>query len=189
VTSKPTPDRNTRSAEPDAAGSGEGRAASSRGLRMRDEDHARAAFGLSGSPAQGGDQQMRGGYGGEGYRHYGADYASGAQGGAGGPAYAGDYGSSPDGTPRQFGSEGEENYDRGIQSADQRRGDQLKDAGPGRRDDAKAGHVTFGNSTAGLAHDGDGGCPAGTEAPVTDTGMTGGAAGTTAGSPSGGRQT
>src|SRR3954451_22939665 len=119
---QPTPDRSTRGSEPDTAGSGEGSRATSKGLELRDEDHVRAAFGLSGSPAQGGDQQMRGGYGGEGYRNYGAEGGSGAHGGgAGGPAYAGDYGSGSDGTPRQFGSEGEENYDRGVQSADQRR--------------------------------------------------------------------
>src|SRR3954451_21781727 len=87
---QPTPDRSTRGSEPDTAGSGEGSRATSKGLELRDEDHVRAAFGLSGSPAQGGDQEMRGGYGGEGYRNYGASYSSGALGGgAGGPAYFG----------------------------------------------------------------------------------------------------
>jgi CBS domain len=85
--------------EPDPGRPDEGRAPGSgvaetggqgRGFALGDEDHVRAAFGLSGSPAQGGDQEMRGGYGGEGYRHYGASYSSGALGGgAGGPAYFG----------------------------------------------------------------------------------------------------
>jgi hypothetical protein len=58
---------------------------------------------------------MRGGYGGEGYSNYGANYGEGAQGGgAGGPGYFGDYGSYRDGTPRRWGSEGEEDYDRGM---------------------------------------------------------------------------
>jgi uncharacterized protein YjbJ (UPF0337 family) len=42
------------------------------GFEFNDEDHVRAAFGLSGSPVgDGGSGRMRGGFGGDGYRNYG----------------------------------------------------------------------------------------------------------------------
>jgi osmotically-inducible protein OsmY len=64
---------------------------------------------------------MRGGFGGEGYSNYGQIYGRGAQGrGAGATGYFGDYGSHRDGTPRRWGSEGEEDYDRGVMSARER---------------------------------------------------------------------
>ena len=60
---------------------------------------------------------MRGGYGGEGYAMYGASYGRSAQGG-GGPRYEdfGGHGSTRGGVPWRRGTEGEENYDRGIRS-------------------------------------------------------------------------
>lgn len=86
--------------------------------RFREEDDVRASFAggfNQASSDSGTGNRMPGGYGGDGYNNYGATYSEGGQGGgAGGPSYFGDHGSNPDGTPRRYGTEGEENFDRDI---------------------------------------------------------------------------
>jgi CBS domain-containing protein len=122
-------------------GSGEGwRQDVDRGFRFREEDDRRATFagGFNEGYGEGegeGPGRMRGGFGGGGYSNYGRIYGRGAQGGgAGGPGYFGDYGSYRDGTPRLRGSEGEENYDRGMRS--------------GREHGPSLGGTRFSNETA-----------------------------------------
>ena len=86
-------------------------------FRFREEDDIRAAFpgGFNQGYGEGNDDSSAAGSGGRGTLGYGEMYGEGAQGGgAGGPAYFGDHGSNPDGTPRRFGSEGEENFDRAV---------------------------------------------------------------------------
>ncbi|HEY8565179.1 MAG TPA: CBS domain-containing protein [Beijerinckiaceae bacterium] len=125
-------------------------------FRFREEDALRAAFpgGYHEAYGEGQDQgggPMQGGFGGDGYRHYGQGSGFRAQ-GAGGPAadpFA-DHGSHPDGTPRNYGSEGEENYDRGYLSARPfgDRGDRPefgRGASGGRDYGAGPGHVVFGH--------------------------------------------
>jgi CBS domain-containing protein len=119
-------------------GSGQGwRNEPAAGLRFREEDHRRAAFpgGFNEPYGEGGRPgRMPGGYGGEGYGGYGASYGRGAQGG-GGPRYDdfGGHGSTRRGVPWRRGTEGEENYDRGIRS--------------GREDYAPWGGNRFSNET------------------------------------------
>ena len=121
-----------------------------RGFRFRDEDDRRAAFpgGFNEGYGEGGDRRgrMPGGFGGDGYNAYGGPGARGAQGrgaqGGGGPGYDdfSGHGSSRDGTPRRTGTEGEENYDRGIRS--------------GREDFPAWGGNRFSNETAGYRREG-----------------------------------
>jgi CBS domain-containing protein len=126
-------------------GSGQGwRNEPAPGLRFRDEDHRRAAFpgGFNEPYGEGGRPgRMRGGYGGESYGSYGASYGRGAQGG-GGPRYDdfGGRGSRRSGVPWRAGTEGEENYDRGIRS--------------GREDYAPWGGNRFSNETYGYWREG-----------------------------------
>jgi hypothetical protein len=131
-------------------GSGEGwRNERPQGFRFRDEDDRRAAFpgGFNEPYGEGGRPgRMRGGYGGEGYAMYGGAGARGAQGrgaqGGGGPRYDdfGGHGSRRSGAPRRLGTEGEENYDRGIRS--------------GREDYAPWGGNRFSNETYGYWREG-----------------------------------
>ena len=127
-------------------------------FRFREEDDMRAAFpgSFNGAPGGGeGGNHMPGGFGGDGYNHYGETYTEGSQGGgAEGPAYFGDHGSNPDGTPRHYGSEGEENFDRGIRVEDPAL--------------AGGGSARFSNETAGYARDG-GAEPAGGGERKTDS--------------------
>jgi len=108
-------------------GSGEGwREDRERGFRFRDEDDRRAAFpgGFNQGYGEGANRSSRmpGGFGGDGYRSYGGPGARGVQGrgaqGGGGPGYDdfSGHGSRRGGIPRRIGTEGEENYDRGIRS-------------------------------------------------------------------------
>jgi CBS domain-containing protein len=115
------------------------------GFRFRDEDDHRAAFpgGFNEAYGEGRDRgaRMPGGFGGDGYNAYGGPGARGVQGrgaqGGGGPGYDdfSGHGSRPGGIPRRIGTEGEENYDRGIRS--------------GREDSAPWGGNRFSNKTAG----------------------------------------
>jgi hypothetical protein len=137
-----------------AHGSGEGwrRESFGRGgFRFTDEDDRRAAFpgGFNEGYGDGRDRgaRMPGGFGGDGYNSYGGPGARGVQGrgaqGGGGPGYddfAG-HGSRPGGIPRRTGTEGEENYDRGIRS--------------GRESFAPWGGNRFSNETAGYGREGD----------------------------------
>ncbi|HVL72380.1 MAG TPA: CBS domain-containing protein [Beijerinckiaceae bacterium] len=94
------------------------------GFRFREEDDRRAAFpgSFSGADAGGepGPGRMRGGYGGEGYNHYGArpgpESAGGPWGYVGGSGARQGHGSTRSGVPRSRGLSGEENYDRGMTS-------------------------------------------------------------------------
>jgi hypothetical protein len=133
--------RDPRERSADTTGSGQ---QPETGFRFREEDDLRASFpggfnGASGGGDNGG--AMPGGFGGDGYNHYGQTSGTGAQGGgAEGPAYFGDHGSNPDGTPRTTGSEGEENFDR----------DSRPEVSPGA---TGTGTAQFSNETAGYARE------------------------------------
>jgi CBS domain-containing protein len=94
------------------------------GFRFREEDDRRAAFpgSFSGADAGGerGPGRMHGGYGGEGYSHYGArpgpESAGDPWGSVGGSGARKGHGSTRSGVLRSRGFGGEENYDRGMMS-------------------------------------------------------------------------
>jgi len=146
---------------------------------VRDEDDVRAAFGSTGSPAEGnGTGHMAGGFGGDGYAHYGQGFGPGA--GRTRPA-------TIDDVDHIGGPDAHEDETTGPE------GGASRTSSAPAVDDRRAGRVLFSND----AHDdasgrGDEAAPESSaeEAAATgNPGTTGGVAGGRAGSPSGGRTT
>ncbi|HEY8383800.1 MAG TPA: CBS domain-containing protein [Microvirga sp.] len=118
----------------------------SRNFRFSDDDDVRAAFGSFGHPGEEGmrNARMPGGFGGDGYSHYGESYGRGSQGGSR-PGQG--MGRDLAGRMRRFDHAGDDPSDRGDNTSERER--TLLQPNDRRNYGAGPGNTRFGNDATG----------------------------------------